>query len=314
MLLLLLILSIFIIIMGALLLLVVPLAGIISIAFAIFMLYLRKNIKKSKKGSSCCESNIPIMPSVTSSKSITLHKKPDAILETQKDSFLSADIANISEKDDSICKTQVSCEHNDSADNLTAGIFNGWHISVCFGKSSSQNYAKAVALAQSAPFYHQQTDDGILLHQAVFSSTPSDFLKFVVLYEVVGTWKSSFVMINENIIDRKIVGKLNYCYGDKCRSGNNQFCFGASYMTQNPFGCHRLQVSACNHPWWSFYHQIGNKWVLDSDSLIQRINSYAKIYSLCPAFDYQHIIDEFHKLPVKLSNKQYFALIQKLEE
>lgn len=93
-------------------------------------------------------------------------------------------------------------------------------------------------------------------------------------------------MINGKLIDRKVIGKINYCYGDKCRIGNADFCYGASYMTDNPFGCHRIQVSEMNHPWWSFYYQRGNKWHLDKDGLKQRIDSYARIYYLCPCFDY----------------------------
>lgn len=50
----------------------------------------------------------------------------------------------------------------------------------------------------------------------------------------------------------EIVGGLNYCYGDFCRNGRLNFCFGASEYTENPFGCHRLQISATNNPWYSF--------------------------------------------------------------
>lgn len=183
----------------------------------------------------------------------------------------------------------------------TATLSN-WQISISFGKSSSSNYAKAVALAKASPQYHEQTDDGVLLHQAIYTSTPKDFLAFVMLYELVGGWKSSFVMINGQLIDRKIVGKLNYCYGDKCRSGNPKFCYGASYMTENPFGCHRLQISATNSPWWSFYRRKGQRWVLDKDSMKQQIDSYANIYCICPHFNYNKIIQELNRLPISISD------------
>jgi len=179
-----------------------------------------------------------------------------------------------------------------------------WYISISFGKSTSDNYDKAVALAKMAPQYHEQVDNGKILHQSIYSSNPKEYLAFVMLYELVGSWKSSFVMINGQFIDRKIVGKLNYCYGDKCRSGNSRFCYGASYMTENPFGCHRLQISAANNPWWSYYHQVGLKWVLDKNSMKERIDSYARIYCVCPLFDYDKIIFELNRLPEVLSDKQ----------
>lgn len=188
--------------------------------------------------------------------------------------------------------------------------FPDWYVSISFGKSTSDNYMKAVTLAKAAPQYHEQIDDGKILHQAVYSSKPKEYLAFIMLYELVGNWKSSFVIINGELIDRKIVGQLNYCYGDKCRTGNPKFCYGASYMTENPFGCHRLQISACNSPWWSFYHQSGRKWVLDKHGMIVRINSYANVYKLCPSFNYERVIKELSKLPATLNNSQYQQLIK----
>lgn len=190
-------------------------------------------------------------------------------------------------------------------------IFPDWYVSISFGKSSSNNYDKAVVLAKSAPQYHEQIDNGNILHQAIYSSKPREFLAFVMLYELVGNWKSSFVIINGKLIDRKIIGKLNYCYGDKCRSGNKNFCYGASYMTENPFGCHRLQISAVNNPWWSFYRKSGLIWYLDKSAMKNRIDEYANIYQICPDFDYETILAELNKLPEKLSDRQMKQLAEK---
>lgn len=188
--------------------------------------------------------------------------------------------------------------------------FPDWYVSISFGKSSSNNYIKAIALAKSAPQYLEQNNGGKILHQAIYSEKPNEYLAFIMLYELVGNWKSTFVIINGHFIDRKVVGQLNYCYGDRCRSGNAKFCYGASYMTANPFGCHRLQISACNNPWWSFYHQMGRKWVLDKEAMLQQINSYSTIYSICPMFNYDMIIKVLNSLPASLNDKQYRKLIQ----
>lgn len=198
--------------------------------------------------------------------------------------------------------------NTNTSDNSNDTVLNSWYISVSFGKSTSDNYQKAVILAKSAPHYYEQMDDGKILHQAIYSSQCNEYLNFVLLYELVKNWKSSFVMINGDLIDRKIVGNLNYCYGDRCRSGNPDFCYGASYMTENPFGCHRLQISACNNPWWSYYKHVGNRWVLDKTSMLQRINSYANIYNVCPMFNYEKIISVLNQLPNSLSDKQIQSL------
>lgn len=229
---------------------------------------------------------------------------PDALVELSQSQNVSP--TPVSE----VSTPLLSCESTDDNAGLSESIlFPDWYISISFGKSSSVNYSKAVALAKSAPQYHEQEDDGKILHQAIYSSKAADYLSFIMLYETVKEWKSSFVIINGQLIDRKIIGQLNYCYGDKCRSGNPNFCYGASYMTDNPFGCHRLQISACNNPWWSFYTYSGNMWILDKNAMIQRINSYAAIYSICPAFDYNNIIDRLNQLPSSLSDTQYKKLI-----
>lgn len=189
-------------------------------------------------------------------------------------------------------------------------IFPDWYVSISFGKSTSDNYMKAVALAKAAPQYLEQFNDGKILHQAIYSSKPDEYLAFIMLYELVENWKSSFVIVNGQFVDRKVIKQLNYCYGDKCRSGNPNFCYGASYMTANPFGCHRLQISAYNNPWWSFYKQSDHKWILDKQSLLKRIDSYATVYSLCPLFNYEQIIKVLNQLPSSLSNAQYKKLMR----
>ena len=135
-------------------------------------------------------------------------------------------------------------------------IFPDWHISISFGKSTSENYAKAVVLAKNAPQYHEQIDNGVILHQAIYSCKPTDFIAYLMLYELVGSWKSTFVIVNGNLTDRKIIGKLNRCYGDKC-------------------------------------------------TMKERIDAYARIYNICPCFNYTQIIKTLNALPDSMSNFQY---------
>lgn len=233
---------------------------------------------------------------------------PETILSTERTSKRpAAVIASQSLSDGSVCEKIEASKLTPTTQDSTR-ILQGWYISVSFGKSTSQNYLKAVTLAKTAPQYHEQEDNGHILHQAFYSSAPNEFLAFIMLYELVGGWKSSFVMINGELVDRKIVGKLNYCYGDKCRSNNPHFCYGASYMTENPFGCHRLQISACNNPWWSFYSKRGNKFVLDKASMLQKINATAETFHFCPCFNYGVIKNELDRLPEVLNMHQLEAL------
>lgn len=246
-----------------------------------------------------------VSPQITNT---TINKPKDAKKRvTKKQDIRNQNISNHIKynHEDNNAKIDITRKPAEKYDNIA--IY-GWYISVSFGKSSSDNFDRAIALAKAAPQYHTQTDNGHTLHQAIYSSDPDDFLQYMTLYEVVKNWKTTFVMVNGKIIDKKIVGKLNYCYGDKCRSGNPNFCYGASYMTENPFGCHRLQISAANHPWMSFYRNRGSKWYLDTKAMQERIDSYANIYSVCPCFDYDAVIRAFNSLPRILTQRQYTQL------
>ncbi|APQ98055.1 hypothetical protein [Clostridium botulinum] len=176
--------------------------------------------------------------------------------------------------------------------------FPDWYVSISFGKSTSKNFPQAVALAKMAPQYIENEIEGKILHQAVYSHNSNEYLQFIKLYELVSKWKSCFVIINGQVIDRKIIGGLNYCYGDKCRSGNPDFCYGASYMTGNPFGCHRIQISRYNNPWWNFgIFDTSGIWHVDKETILKRIIQYSQPYKLCPCFSLDKIKEVLTQLP-----------------
>lgn len=194
--------------------------------------------------------------------------------------------------------TEISIPSLHKPKNQLSTDVSSWNISISFGKSTSSNYNKAVYLAKQSSNYFEDGEGKNIIHQATFTSATNDYLNFIKLYELVGAWKSSFVFINGEIIDRKIIGKLNYCYGDKCRSGNDKFCYGASSFTVNPFGCHRLQVSEHNNPWWSFgMFDTKGIWHVDKRDILDRINQYYIPYKNCPSFSYERIMFNLNSLP-----------------
>lgn len=179
--------------------------------------------------------------------------------------------------------------------------FPNWYVSLSFGKSRSKNYPQAVALAKMAPKYIENKVEGNVMHQAIYSEQCNEYLAFIKLYELINNWKSSFVVINGQLVDRKIIGGINYCYGDKCRSGNSDFCYGASVYTNNPFGCHRIQISQYNNPWWSFgeFDRSGI-WHVNKDEILKRIKENSKPYHLCPAFSIEQVMEGYQSLPDKI--------------
>lgn len=214
-------------------------------------------------------------------------------------------------------KVSVAKSTKDNVDNKiittsqnlqTEIIYPDWYISISFGESKSPSFAQAVALAKLAPQFMINNVEGKKLYQAIYSDKPNEYLQFIKLYELVSNWKSCFVILNGKVMDRKIVGKLNYCYGDKCRSGNPDFCYGASEMTENPFGCHRLQISACNNPWTSFGRYERGVFHVDKVAIKNRIMSYSVPYLDCPCFSMERVLDALDKLPDKLTKKDEYNL------
>ena len=191
------------------------------------------------------------------------------------------------------------------ANNKKGSEFPEWYVSISFGKSRSDNFPQALALAKMAPQYIENDIDGQTIYQAIYSAKPQEYLAFIKLYELVSNWKSCFVVINGQMVDRKIIGGLNYCYGDKCRSGNPEFCYGASFMTENPFGCHRIQISAYNNPWWTFgsFDRKG-VWMVNKEAMLKRIIEYSEPYQLCPAFSLDRVLEALNNLPDKIDPRK----------
>lgn len=227
------------------------------------------------------------------------------IIKKSKDDLKSR---NLSDQKNETSSTAIVESRQEPSIVKPSSISSDWNISISFGHSSSQNFDRALFLAKQAPKYDEQEYNGKTIYQATYGKDEEQYLAFIQLYEMIQSWKSTTVFINGKMIDRKIIGGLNYCYGDKCRSGNPDFYYGASGMTTNPFGCHRLQVSAGNHPWWSFSDQIGDYYYINKSEIKQRIDSYGNNYKMCPCFDEVKIDKTLKDLPAMITIDKYNKL------
>ncbi len=180
---------------------------------------------------------------------------------------------------------------------------NGFMIT--FSKSPSSNFDKALFLAKQADFFKVTKHRGKETFQAAY--LPENHLEFITLYELVGNWRSAFVFKDGKIIDRQITGQINYCYGDKLRSGDDSFCHGASYFTKNPFGCHRLMIHDGHKPWHTWIRGEDKDFIyIDKTSIREHIDNKAKIFAICPIFNYNEIINTLNELPDKINKKSSF--------
>lgn len=177
---------------------------------------------------------------------------------------------------------------------------------ITFSKSTSPNFDRALFLAKKADKFEITKHNNQTIYQATY--LPENYLDFITLYELVGNWKSAFVFKDGEMIDRRVLGQINYCYGDKLRSHDESFCFGASMFTENPFGCHRLMIHSGQRPWYEWKKGEDSRYIyIDKDAMRKQIDSKANTYRICPAFNYDKIIDILNNLPNKIdkNSKMY---------
>lgn len=178
-----------------------------------------------------------------------------------------------------------------------------WQISISFRKSSSNNFDIALFLAKKSSNYTETQSHGNTIYQAFFE--PDSYSDFETLYKLIKDWKSTFILLNGELIDKKSMSKLNRCLGDKIRLKDPTFCFGASEFTSNPFGCHRLMLTPSQHPWWEYGNfNTRKEWIIDKQQIKEQIFNKAVFYEKCPYFNLERALSVVDKLPNKLTNRK----------
>lgn len=205
-------------------------------------------------------------------------------------------------------KKRESTETSLSLESKKATPEKPWVISISFGESTSKNFNRALFLAEQANYFsNYTTEDGTKVYQADFSK--DNFLNYLDLYKVVSNWKSSFVFINGQRVNKKELSTINRCYGDKMSFNDSHFCFGASMHTENPFGCHRLMITPSQGSWKTYGVAVGNYWVIDKPAIARKIIEQSKHVENCPAFNLQRSLGAIKKLPDKIKmDDNYFLL------
>ena len=173
-----------------------------------------------------------------------------------------------------------------------------WFCTISFKKSRSKNFSQALQLAEMAPEYNEYTEEDNIIYQATYGAKPDEYLSMLNLWELVKGWKSSFMNINGEIVDKNTFSKMNRCYADKCRENTSDFCYGVSMYTKNPLGCHRAKIHESGDPWYKFgkvddegiFH-LDRKWL--REETIKRLITYR----FCPALDIREVLNNIEKLP-----------------
>lgn len=169
-----------------------------------------------------------------------------------------------------------------------------WEITIAFGRSKSPYFERALYLARKAPVHI----DGGDIVQSTFPATPHEFLIFSHLFDIVKGWKSLYIAINGEHTDIRLADKIIWCYSERCRSGCMDYCYGNDTLTENPFGCHRLNFTTYSCPWWIYGEMdTAGVWHADKEKILLQLQTFADTYKICPAFSPEAMTHGYLSIP-----------------
>lgn len=180
-------------------------------------------------------------------------------------------------------------------------------VEILFGYSSSPNYQKAVNICKNIPTYETESEGKQATHKVSLPITEIELI--INLFDLVGNWKSSQMLINGHSSTKK---QLTY-YGVGCfRSRQKaykpeQYCFGEKEFEANIWGCKRLNMPI--YEWgggWLEYGKFDNSgiWHFDKKRIRHELEIAIKENELCPVLEPQKIFNTLEKIPDTINPKR----------
>ncbi len=181
------------------------------------------------------------------------------------------------------------------------------NVEISFGYSSSPNFNKAIEICQNLPSY---TATGEGKHAQYKVSLPITEVELVItVFELVGSWKSSQMLINGHAATKK---DLTYygvgCYRNRQKAYKpDQYCFGEREYDANIWGCKRLGMPI--NEWgggWLDYGKFDRSgvWHFDKNRIKHELELSLKENELCPVLDRKRALETLDNLPDSINPKK----------
>ncbi|WP_300648007.1 hypothetical protein [Paenalcaligenes sp.] len=181
------------------------------------------------------------------------------------------------------------------------------NVEISFGYSSSPNFNKAIEICQNLPSY---TATGEGKHAQYKVSLPITEVELVItVFELVGSWKSSQMLINGHAATKK---DLTYygvgCYRNRQKAYKpDQYCFGEREYDANIWGCKRLGMPI--NEWgggWLDYGKFDRSgvWHFDKNRIKHELELSLKENELCPVLDRKRVLETLDNLPDSINPKK----------
>jgi len=180
------------------------------------------------------------------------------------------------------------------------------NVKITFGQSSSGDFTKAVDICKNIPSYSVSGEGNQIRHKINLPITEVELI--VNLFELVGSWKSSQMLINGHAATKK---DLTYygvgCYRNRQKAYKpEQFCFGEKEYEANIWGCKRLNMPITQ--WgggWLDYGEFDKSgtWYFDKERIKHELELTLKENELCPVLDRKRVLETLDKLPASIDPK-----------
>ena len=179
-------------------------------------------------------------------------------------------------------------------------------VKISFGYSSSPNYSIAIDICKKTPFYQQLGEGNKVLHVLTLPITEIELL--INLFELVGSWKSSKMLIDGHSSTKKdLVYKGPGCFRNREKSFNpEQYCFGERWFEANIWGCKRLNMPINDYNGGCFSYGNFDRygaWNLDKEKIKHELDLGIQENQYCPVLNRTSIMDTLDKLPEAIDPK-----------
>jgi len=180
------------------------------------------------------------------------------------------------------------------------------NVEISFGQSSSVNFNRALGICKNIPSYSVQGEGKEALHRVSLPITEVELI--INLYELVGSWKSSKMLINGHLATKK---DLTY-YGVGCFRNRQkayqpkQYCFGERNYEVNIWGCKRLDMPIYEFGGgWLDYGSFDKSgvWHFDKEKIRHELELEIKENELCPALSRKRVLETLDNLPETIDPK-----------
>lgn len=194
-------------------------------------------------------------------------------------------------------------------------------VEISFGQSSSANFNKAVEICKNIPSYVVEGEGKASLHKITLPITEVDLI--VNLFDLVGSWKSSQMLINGHISTKKDLTYFGVgCYKIRQKAYKpEQYCFGEREYENNIWGCKKLNMPISH--WgggWLEYGEFDSsgKWRFDKDRIRHELELALKENELCPVLNRKRVLETLDKLPSSIdpkndSNWEYITNYERID-